>query len=144
MSHGLHRFWLKITAVVVGSFGPVFFLGTMASSDSAAAFSLDLLSWPVDGAQFYEGDSMRFLSALTGGFLLGWGVLIWRLSGKVYDAAPEGVRQAVLTGLLAWFVLDSAGSVTSGHPSNVLFNVIVLLVAVGPLWVPAKPRTQMS
>jgi hypothetical protein len=37
MSHKLHKFWLKVTAVVVGSF------------------------------------DTRFLSALTGGFLLGWG-----------------------------------------------------------------------
>lgn len=29
MSHNFHKFWLKVTAVVVGSFGPVFFLGTM-------------------------------------------------------------------------------------------------------------------
>lgn len=138
MTREFHKRWLKVTALVVGSFGPVFFLGTMALTDEAARFPLDLLSWPVDGAQQYEGPSMRFLSALTGGFLLGWGVLIWRLSGQVYDAAPEGVRRAVLSGLLAWFLLDSAGSLTSGHPSNVLFNVLVLLVAAGPLWVPAK------
>ncbi|WP_420011021.1 hypothetical protein [Tateyamaria sp.] len=38
----------------------------------------------------------------------------------------------------AWFVLDSAGSIASGTTSNALFNVLVLLVAVGPLWRPAK------
>ena len=64
--------------------------------------------------------------------------MIWCLSSWVYDAAPEAVRRAVVIGVLAWFVLDSAGSVASGNPSNVLFNVIVLLLAVGPLWVPAR------
>ncbi|MEM8696695.1 MAG: hypothetical protein AAGE05_11800 [Pseudomonadota bacterium] len=138
MSHGFHKFWLKITAVVVGSFGPVFFLGTMEATLEPARFSLDLLSWPVDGAQTYEAGDTRFLSALTGGFLLGWGVMIWCLSGRVYDAAPEGVRRAVLTGALSWFVLDSAGSIASGNASNALFNVIILLVAVGPMWRPAR------
>lgn len=80
----------------------------------------------------------QFLSALTGGFLFGWGVMIWGLSGSVYDAAPEGVRRSVLTGLIAWFLLDSMGSVTSGNISNVLFNILVLAVAVGPLWRPAR------
>jgi hypothetical protein len=56
----------------------------------------------------------------------------------VYDSAPEGVRRAVLTGMLAWFFLDSAGSVASGNASNAFFNVLVLLVGVGPLWRPAK------
>jgi hypothetical protein len=138
MSHGFYKFWLKITAIVVGSFGPVFFFGTMESTAEPARLSLDLLSWPIDQTQSYSAPTTRFLSALTGGFLLGWGVMIWCLSGAVYNAAPEGVRKSVLIGLLAWFVLDSTGSITSGNLSNVLFNVIVLLVAVGPMWRPAR------
>lgn len=136
-SHTLHKFWLKVAAVVVGSFGPVFFLGTMMATSEPARWTLDLLSWPVDGNQTYASPDTRFLSALTGGFLLGWGVLIWGLSSRVYDAAPEAVRRAVLTSLIAWFVLDSAGSIASGTASNALINVLVLLIAVGPLWLPA-------
>lgn len=138
MSHRFHKLWLKVTAVVVGSFGPVFFLGTMLPTSELARLTLDILSWPVDRLQTYNSADTRFLSALTGGFLFGWGVMIWCLSAWVYDAQPEAVRRAVLTGILAWFVLDSAGSIASGTPSNVFFNVIVLLVAVGPLWRPAR------
>ena len=137
MSHRLHKAWLKVTAVVVGSFGPVFFLGTMVKTREPARLSLDILSWPIDGATTYDSPDTRFLSALTGGFLLGWGVTIWCLSTWVYDKAPEGVRRAVLAGLLSWFFLDSAGSIASGNVSNAFFNVLVLLLAVGPLWRPA-------
>jgi hypothetical protein len=135
-SQAFHKFWLKITAIVVGSFGPVFFLGTMAQTLEPARFTLDLLSWPLDGATTWDSPDTRFLSALTGGFLFGWGVMIWCLSAWVHDAAPEGVRRSVLTGTLAWFCLDSAGSIASGNASNAAFNVLVLLVAVGPLWRP--------
>jgi hypothetical protein len=45
-----------------------------------------------------------------------------------------------LAGVLAWFVLDSTGSVLSGNASNAFFNVLVLLLAVGPLWRPASLR----
>jgi hypothetical protein len=141
MSRRFHKFWLKITAVIVGSFGPVFFFGTMLKTSEPARLTLDLLGWPVDGATSYASPDTRFLSALTGGFLLGWGVMIWRLSSRVYDAAPEATRSAVVAGLLAWFVLDSAGSIASGNASNALFNVVVLLVAVGPLWRPAKVQS---
>ena len=135
-SQAFHKFWLKITAIVVGSFGPVFFLGTMAQTLEPARFTLDLLSWPLDGATTWDSPDTRFLSALTGGFLIGWGVMIWCLSAWVHDAAPEGVRRSVLTCTLAWFCLDSAGSIASGNASNAAFNVLVLLVAVGPLWRP--------
>ncbi|MDX1908712.1 MAG: hypothetical protein SF053_16870 [Bacteroidia bacterium] len=138
MTHRFHKFWLKITAFVVWSFGPVFFLGTMVATQEPARLTLDLLSWPVDGATRWDSPDTHFLSALTGGFLLGWGVMIWCLSAWVYDHAPEAVRRTVLTGLMAWFVLDSTGSITSGNPSNAVINILVLLIAAGPLWRPAK------
>lgn len=137
-SKKFHKFYLKITAIVVGSFGPIFFLGTMLATAEPARWSLDLLSWPVDGLQDYTAPTTRFLSALTGGFLLGWGVMIWCLSIWVYDHASEFVRRSVLIGILSWFFLDSLGSITSGNPSNIIFNILVLLIAVGPLWTPAK------
>jgi hypothetical protein len=140
MSHKVHKFWLKVAAFIVGSFGPVFFLGTMAATSEPARLSLDILSWPVDGMQTYASPTTHFLSALTGGFLFGWGVMIWCLSAWVYDTAPEAVRRTVVTGFIAWFVLDSAGSVASGNASNALFNIFVLLLAVGPLWRPAQPQ----
>ena len=138
MSHKFHKFWLIITAIGIGAFGPVATLGTMESTSELARWSLDFLSWPVDGMQTYSDPTLRFLSALTGGFLFGWGVMVWCLRLWVYDAAPEGVRRAVLTSVLAWFVLDSIGSITSGNASNALFNVIVLLILVGPMWLPAR------
>ncbi len=138
MSQKFHKFWLKITAIVVGSFGPVFFLGSMLATMEPARITLDLLSWPIDGATTYQSPDTRFLSALAGGFLMGWGVMIWCLSVWVYDKAPELVRKSVLIGVLSWFVLDSSGSVASGNASNVIFNTLILLIGVGPLWRPAK------
>ena len=64
--------------------------------------------------------------------------MIWCLSSWVYDQAPEAVRRAVVAGVLGWFVLDSSGSIASGNTSNALFNILVLLIAIGPMWWPAK------
>lgn len=133
-----YKFYLKITAMVVGSFGPVFFLGAMPATSGLARWTLDFLSWPLDGHQDYLAPTTRFLSALTGGFLFGWGVMIWCLSVWVYNKAPEFVRKSVLIGILSWFILDSAGSIASANVSNAFFNIIVLLIAVGPLWRPAR------
>jgi hypothetical protein len=138
MSHTFHRLWLKITAIIIGSFGPVFFLGTMAPTLEPARLTLDILSWPINGATTYADPDTRFLSALAGGFLLGWGVTIWCLSSWVYNLAPEATRRSVVAGLCAWCALDSAGSIASGNASNAAFNVVVLLLAVGPLWRPAR------
>jgi hypothetical protein len=138
MTHKFHKFWLLITTFVVISFGPVFALGTMLATSEPARFTLDILGFPLDGLQDYNAPTTRFLSALTGGFLTGWGMLIWCLRAWLYDTAPEMVRKSVVTSLLAWFFMDSAGSIASGNPSNAFFNILVLLIGVGPLWFPAK------
>lgn len=137
-SRAFHRQWLLVTAIVVGAFGPVFTLGTMADTAEPARWTLQILSGPGHPTRAWTSDTLRFLSALTGGFLVGWGVTIAGLRAWVYDQAPEGVRRTVVAGLLAWFVLDSTGSVASGTPWNAAFNVLVLLLAAGPLWWPSR------
>lgn len=141
---GFHRTWLLVTAVVVGSFGPVFSLAVGESTSGPARWTLDLLNGPGGDSESFVAGTTQFLTALTGGFLLGWGVMILCLRAWVYDLAPEPVRRAVVAGLLAWFVLDSAGSIASGNPWNAAFNVVVLLVAVGPLWRPAREPAHQS
>ena len=138
MTHQQHKTWLKLTAIFVASFGPICFLGAIPGYSETARWTLDLLSWPIDGLQIYD-PTTRFLSAITGGFLFGFGVTIWCLSAWVYDKAPEAVRKSLVVGLCSWFVLDSTGSILSGNASNALFNVIILLLFIGPLWIPAKP-----
>jgi hypothetical protein len=138
MTKQFHKSYLIFTAFVIGSFGPIFFLGTMLPTSEPARWTLDLLSFPLDNVQNYDAPTTRFLSALTGGFLFGWGMTVWCLQKWVYDLAPEPVRKTVLVGLLSWFVLDSMGSAASGNASNVIFNAVVLLLGVGPLWKPAK------
>jgi hypothetical protein len=138
VTHAFHKFWLKISAFVIAVGGPVFFLGSMPETMEPARLTLDILSWPVDGATTYSSPDTRFLSALTGGFLLGWGVMVWCLSLWVYDAAPEGVRRTLVASALSWFLLDSTGSILSGNASNAVFNIAVLLLVVGPMWRPAR------
>ena len=65
-----HKSWLRVTAVIVGSFGPVFALGSVAATAEPARFTMDLLAWPPDGATTWTHPDTRLLSALAGGFLL--------------------------------------------------------------------------
>jgi hypothetical protein len=133
-----HKTWLIVTAIVVGSFGPIFSLATRQSLSFPARWTLNLLNGPGGGAANFDANTPRFLTALTGGFLLGWGVMIVCLRAWVYDDAAEGVRRVVVTSLVSWFLLDSIGSISSGNGWNAASNVVVLLTAVGPLWFPAQ------
>jgi len=137
MSQALHKAWVKVAAVVVMAIAPLFLLATLNITDPARLM-VDVLAWPPDGKQNFDGAEIRFLSALAGGFLLGWGITLWMLAHWVYDHAPNQVRRATLIGALAWFAWDGVGSAFAGVPSNIAFNTVFLLVAVGPLWWPAR------
>ncbi len=126
--------YLLITALVIGSFGPVFSLGAWESTSLPAQFTLDLLNFPLDKVQHFHEPTTRFLSALTGGFLLGWGITIAGLRQWVFDFNPEGVRKTVVAGIMAWCIADSTGSVLAGANSNVFFNLLVLVLTIGPLY----------
>ena len=134
-----HKRYLKISGFLVASFGPICFLGTISETAEMARLSLDILSWPLDGRESLTDGTAKLLSALLGGFLLGYGVTIWQLS-KAYDKAPDVIRKVVVTGLCSWFILDSAGSIAGGHWSNAVWNVPILLAFVGPLWFSAKNK----
>jgi hypothetical protein len=77
----------------------------------------DLVFWPVDGAPQLDGGPNHLLSAIAGGLMTGWGVTLLAL------AQGRSLRQAVLYGGVAWFVIDSTGSILAGAALNAVFNL---------------------
>lgn len=138
MSKTTHKLWLKIAAAAIFCYAFLFFLGTIKGTNQFIQLVLDFSSWPLDGRQNYDAPTTVFLSALLGGILFGWGLLIWLLSTRIYDKAPEQTRKIVLISFLSWFLIDSLGSFLSGNVNNSIANIFLLLLLVGPLWKPAK------
>ncbi|MEM8922358.1 MAG: hypothetical protein AAGD35_02575 [Actinomycetota bacterium] len=85
-----HKNWLIVSAVVVASFGPVFALSSAESTSGLSRWTLELLNGPGGGPESFADGTTRFMSALAGGFLLGWGVMVFAIRAWVYDAAPRG------------------------------------------------------
>ena len=138
MTLATQKRWLRVTALVIAGFAPFLLLATIPAFAAPAEWVIDFLGLPLDGTVSLATPDARFLCGLMAGFLMGWAGTVWLLSGAPFDVAPEAVRRAVVGGALMWFAVDSTGSVLSGHASNVGFNVIVLALAVGPLWRPAR------
>lgn len=88
----------------------------------------------MDGLQNLDANPTVFLSALLGGILFGWGILVWFLSDTIYDKASEEIRRAVPANAISWFMIDSVGSFLSDNAFNGVANFILLQLLVGPLW----------
>lgn len=138
MTKKFHKLWLKVTAAAIFGYAFLFSVGAIKMFEEPIRFVLDISCFPLDNIQNYDASTTVFLSAILGGVLAGWGIMIWLMSVWFYDKSPEQVRKTVLIGVLSWFLVDSFGCIISGNGSNAVTNVILLLILVGPLWKTAK------
>ena len=134
MNNELRVRWLRIGAALLIGFGLLVAAAAVPALNAPAAWLLDLIYFPLDGAEATGAPADRLLSAIAGGVMAGWGVMIWLVAGEVYPADPALGRRLVLHGVLTWFVIDSSMSIAAGAPLNVVGKLGFLLVFVIPVW----------
>ena len=126
------RIWLRIGAAAMMGFGAVTALGALPSTNGALVVLADLLVWPFNGAETAAATETRLLAAISGGLMIGWGVLFWSLAGAALDRVPDLVPGLVRRSILAWFAVDSLGSLAAGVPLNIVGNLGFLAVFLIP------------
>lgn len=137
MTKKIHKNWLKLSAIAISVYALLFFIGSIESLRKPIEMVLDLSEWPLDGLQTYDASTTVFLSAILGGVMAGWAILIWFLA-DIYEREPEPIRKAVVISLITWFIIDSLGCVLSGNVSNSITNIVLVVTLIGPLWKKAK------
>jgi hypothetical protein len=98
------------------------------------AWFADLIFWPLDGAEALAANEARLLAAISGGVMVGWGVMLWLVVTRLLPADPMLARTMLVWGMLAWFFVDSTGSLAAGAPINVALNTVLMLGIVVPAW----------
>jgi hypothetical protein len=127
--------WIKlVSATTIIALGALFALGAWPPAAAFANLFVDLLKWPLDGAQTVSTPEARIIAAIGGGITVGWGVMIWQIADRILPTDPVLGRQLLTTSLLSWFVIDSTASWLAGVPLNVVLNTALLLLFLLPLW----------
>ena len=132
MTHTQIADCLKIGAALVVAFGLMMAAASLSTLTAPTAWLIDLVFFPVDGAQTMADPVVRLMSGICGGVLVGWGAMIWLLVTRLLPRDPALTRQLILISVCSWFVIDSTGSVLSGGHWNVLGNLGFLLLFVVP------------
>ena len=76
----------------------------------------------------------RLFSAVSGGLLVGIGVMVWLIASELCRVNPALARRLILLGFGSWYVVDSSMSVAAGAPLNVVSNTAFLLIFLVPAW----------
>ncbi len=128
---------LKVASGAVIGFGIVIALAAYPPTAEIARFLLDLVIWPIDGAQTMSGSELRLLSAVSGGVMVGWGVLLWLVATRLYPKEPGLAKSLILASIWTWFGVDSLASILAGVPLNALLNISFLVLFSWPLMRPS-------
>jgi len=119
-------------------FGTVFVTIAFAGYDSFARSLVPIFDW--SGGVPNEGltREARWFAAIMSGLSAGFGAFYVFLVAPLLTVTHAQARQiAKRGGLIAafiWFVVDSAGSLGAGVPSNVVMNIIFLIGLALPLF----------
>lgn len=132
--------WLRAASVVTMVTGAICALAAHPSTERLWLFLFDILKWPLDGNPAVFSAETRAVNAVLGGVMVGWGLLMFLLSGERLITAMPDVPRLLMVSLLAWFMVDSAGSWASGLPGNILLNVGFLVMFMPPLVLLRKIR----
>jgi hypothetical protein len=126
--------WLKLGSALTIFFGALIAAAAVPAMSGPVQFLADLIFFPLDGLQSVAAEETRLINAIGGGVMVGWGVMLWMVSTQLYPKEPVLAGKIIMTSIIVWFVIDSAGSVFAGAPLNALGNVSFLLIFCLPLW----------
>jgi len=126
--------WLKFGSALTIFFGLLVAAAATPMGAPPAQFLADLIFFPIDGAQNLLAPETRLMSAIGGGVMAGWGVMLWMLSTRLFPSDQALAAKLIIASIVTWFVIDSTGSILAGAPLNVAFNLSFLLIFCVPLW----------
>ncbi len=125
--------WLRVAALTTVATGLVAAAASSPSGERPWRLLLDLLAWPVDGQPERFDRVTSAVNAVTGGVMVGWGTLMYLIARGPFTSGDTTLATPMLLSVLAWFVVDSTGSLAAGLPGNVVLNLGFLLLLAPPL-----------
>lgn len=125
--------WLRCAAIMTITVG---LIAAAASRQGGAApwlLLFDVLSWPLDGEPAHFTGETPAVNAVAGGVMVGWGTLMYLIAKGPLQQGDTTLASPMLIAVIAWFVVDSTGSVAAGLPGNVILNIGFLVLFLPPL-----------
>ncbi|UWQ60132.1 excinuclease ABC subunit A [Leisingera caerulea] len=143
MTHAAAIRMLKTVSVLSAAFGLAMVLALATPLSQALGFFLDLAFLPLDGGQALQPGAASLMTAISGGLMCGFCVLIYLVTEHVYSRDAALGRRLLLPALIAWYIPDSLGSFAAGAWFNVVMNSAFLALFLVPLLLtrPAAAQT---
>lgn len=123
--------WYQVACVITIVTGIICALASHPATAGVWLYVFDMLKWPIDGNPAAFSADTRAVNAVLGGTMVGWGLLMYLLAPHITTIV--GLPRILLMAIVAWFVVDSTGSIIANLLGNVLLNIVFLGLFGPPL-----------
>lgn len=128
---GLWSTWIVIWCWAVVAFGVFLATGAIPGIDAAARALFVLFSGDPATNDVFDHPAVRFGLGLQGALTVGWGLTMLALAQAPSIGAPQW--RALSVAMVAWFVIDSAISISTGFWLNAVSNTALLVAFLIPV-----------
>lgn len=124
---------LQAASIITAATGLAIALAAFPATALPMRLLADLIIWPFDGANSLASPDTRLMAAIGGGVMAGWGLMMLAIVNRLFESDPPLAKSLLMTGVVWWFVIDSAASVLAGAPLNIMANLVFLALFAIPL-----------
>lgn len=125
--------WLKLAAAITAATGAVIAVAAIPALAAPTEMLVAIVVPGADSTQSLGTPTARLFAAVSGGVLVGWGVLLWMIADSVLGTNPRLASRLVVASIVSWFAVDSAMSIAAGAWPNVILNGGFLALFLPPV-----------
>ena len=131
--------WLKFAAAVTVATGLTIAVAAVPVLAAPAEMLVALVVPGADAVHPLGTPTARTLAAVSGGVLVGWGVVLWMIADSILGTNPRLASRLVVASIVSWFAVDSAMSIAAGAWPNVILNCGFLVLFLPPVLGASEP-----
>jgi len=139
MSLELRAKLMQIVAIGFLLFSIMWALAPYTSINLPSRFLLDLLDWPLNNLSAELSRDVMWLSSIGAGLLVAFSIFLFGVVAPAIKDHDKRIINVSRLAIIAWYVVDSVGSIASGVLSNAVFNTLFFIMVMIPLIGIKKP-----
>jgi drug/metabolite transporter (DMT)-like permease len=133
MSLGFRAKFMQFNAIAFIIFGVIWGLAPYVSINLPSRFIIDVLDWPLDNLSAELSRDVKWLTSIGAGLLTAFSIFLYGVVAPAIKHNDKKIIRITVIATIAWFVIDSTGSIVSGVTSNAFFNAIFFVMLMAPL-----------
>ena len=134
--------WLFVVGLIMSAFGVLLALFNATPLFALFDRQINPVFWGTVDISGEARDFQKWVYGVLGATLAGWGVFLAFIAHYPFKRREKWAWNCLVTGVLVWFVIDTAISLNFKVYFNAAFNTVLFVAVVLPLWFSRKHFAQ--